>query len=59
MIFGCSYLLVLNLFKEKLILEIETQFFSKIGNILKRKSIEKNKIICKNSLGFQHTGIVF
>ena len=41
MIFGCSYLLVLNLFKEKLILEIETQFFSKIGNILKRKSIEK------------------
>lgn len=41
MIFGCSYLLVLNLFREKLILEIETQFFSKIGNILKRKPIEK------------------
>jgi len=32
---------VLNLFREKLILEIETQFFSKIGNILKRKPIEK------------------
>lgn len=29
MIFGCSYLLVLNLFKEKLILEIETQFLVK------------------------------
>lgn len=37
MIFGGSYLLILNLFKEKLILEIEKQFWGKIGKQLKHK----------------------
>lgn len=37
MIFGGSYLLILNLFKEELILEIEKQFWGKIGKRLKHK----------------------